>query len=47
MMSISKFNPEEDNPCWKCPHRKASEYDWLNVCLLDENTNCPREEVES
>lgn len=40
----SEFNPEKDNPCWGCPHRAYSKYDWQNICLLDENEVCVREQ---
>ena len=41
---IKEFNPVKDNPCWKCPYRADSKYDWHNVCLLDEKDKCVREE---
>lgn len=39
------YNPEKDNPCWGCKYRKLDEMDCINVCLLDENLDCIREEV--
>ncbi len=37
---IKEFNPEKDNPCWGCPFRAYSKYDWQNICLLPENDKC-------
>jgi hypothetical protein len=40
---IKEFVPERDNPCWGCPYRAYSKFDWQNICLLDENELCVKE----
>lgn len=47
-----EFNGEEmivmdtkmSNPCYGCDHRKSTKVEWQNICLLDENIPCPRDE---
>jgi hypothetical protein len=41
---MEKFDPVKDNPCWECPHRQPSKYDSVNICLLDENEKCVKDE---
>ncbi len=40
---IKEFNPERDNPCWKCKYRKSGEPDYINICLQDKRDTCIQE----
>ena len=44
---VKEFNPEKDNPCWRCPYRAYSKYYWENTCLLDENAECVKEVIHA
>ncbi len=41
---MEAFDPEKENPCWGCEYRKTNARDWENVCLLDDELKCVREE---